>query len=185
MKKVCVALLGVPWNFATQTSLLDFLDHAPLVLWKQSVGALTNEHFSQLQWSSQKQVLGHPGSSQPTVPSGHPSDGRGNTPGMTFIRIIFKLKWLPYPSCWCMQWRGCNTLKNLIFTFKLFTSFLPQSIFIMLFSFHLWRSLSRIIQLPEEHFSGHVALHTSSKNKGSGFNGPFDTYKFKCLICAE
>ena len=178
IKKVWETLLGIPWNFATQTSLLDFLDHAPLVLWKQSLGGSTNEHFSQLQWSSQKQVLGHPGSSQPTVLSGHPSDGRGNTPGMTFIRMIFKMKWLSYLSCWCMQWRWCNKLtkRNIYIKAGLYL-FLPQSIFIMLFSFHLWRSLSRIIQLPEEHFSGHVALHTSSKNKGSGFNGPFDTCK--------
>ena len=47
----------------------------------------------------------------------------------------------------------------------------------MLFSFHIWRSLSCNLQLPEEHLSGHVALHASSKNKGAEFQCSLETYK--------
>ena len=47
----------------------------------------------------------------------------------------------------------------------------------MLFCFHIWRSLSCNLQLPEEHLSGHVALHASSKNKGAEFQCSLETYK--------
>ena len=48
-----------------------------------------------------------------------------------------------------------------------------QSTLIMWFVFHL-RSSSSILQLAEEHLSGHVALHDSSINNGIGFRGPLD-----------
>ena len=62
---------------------------------------------------------------------------------------------------------------------------LPQSILIMLFSFHICRSLSCNLQLPEEHLSGHVALHASSKNKGAEFQCSLETYETVLLTTSH
>ena len=56
---------------------------------------------------------------------------------------------------------------------------------IMLFSFHVWRSLSCNLQLPEEHLSGHVALHVSSKNRGAEFQCSLETYETVLLTTSH
>ena len=65
----------LPW--AVHASSLSFHDQAipSCIVDKQSFGGLINLQMFQLQWSSQKHVLGHASSSQPYEPIGQPSDG--------------------------------------------------------------------------------------------------------------
>ena len=74
---------NLPWQFATHFPSLVSLVHSLLVPSKQFSGGSKRAHFSQLQWSSQKHVLGQPGLLQPRVPFGQPSSGREIRPGLS------------------------------------------------------------------------------------------------------